>query len=236
MRRALLLPLLLCAGCAVHVSGSDGAPGATASSGWVELFDGQSLDGWHGYNRADTPGGWSVEDGALHLTPGTDDGGDLMADGIYDDFELELEWKVAACGNGGVFYWAEESPEIQVPWQTGLEMQILDDACHSDAAYPSHRAGALYDLYVPTAEAARPAGEWNRARIVARSGRIEHWLNGQQIVEADPGSDDWDARVAVSKFRDGASFPAYGTRRQGAIGLQDHGDAVWVRNVRVRSL
>ncbi len=235
MRRALLLTLL-CAGCGPsYMAGADGSSPA-ADAAWVSLFDGSSLDGWHGYNRDDPPAAWSVTDGALHLTPGTDDGGDLVTDGAYGDFELELEWRIAECGNSGIIYWTEETPAIDGAWRTGLEMQVLDDACHSDAAYPSHRAGALYDLYVPTAPAVRPAGEWNRVRIVARGGRIEHWLNGEQIVEATPGSPDWASRVAASKFRNGADFPAYGTRRRGVIALQDHGDAVWYRNVRIRSL
>lgn len=212
------------------------APASSSDGEWIDLFDGETLDGWHGYNRTDVPGGWSAEDGAIRFTPGSGDGGDLMADGTYDDFELELEWRVAECGNSGVFYWTEESPAFDVPWRTALEMQVLDDSCHPDAQYPSHTAGALYDLYVPTADVVRSAGEWNRTRIVARSGHIEHWLNGQRIVEAEPGSEDWDARVAASKFRDGSAFPAYGTRTSGAIGLQDHGDAVWYRNVRVRRL
>ena len=241
MARTLALPLvlgLLASGCGTGlVGGRDGADGASpAQDGWVSLFDGETLDGWRGYDGAPPPSSWSVEDGALAFTPGSGEGGDLLVDGTYGDFELELEWKVAACGNSGIFYWVEEASGIDGAWRTGLEMQVLDDACHPDAEFPSHRAGALYDLYVPTAEAVRPAGEWNRVRIVAREGHLEHWLNGEKIVEAEPGSEDWRARLAVSKFRDGAEFPAFGTRRRGAIGLQDHGDAVWYRNVRIRPL
>lgn len=203
----------------------------------MALFDGETLDGWHGYNRADTPAGWGVEDGAIHLTPGSGDGGDLIADGSYDDFELEMEWKVADCGNSGIFYRGEEDAALDNFYQTALELQVLDDACHPDAAYPSHRAGAIYDLYVPAdLEAVRPAGEWNRVRVVARGPHVEHWLNGVKLVEAEAGSAGWNARVAASKFRDGAAFPAYGTRLGGAIGVQDHGDAVWYRNVRIRPL
>lgn len=237
MARPVSLALLglLAAGCA-GAGGADG--GAPAQSDvWVDLFDGETLDGWHGYNRDDVPAAWSVEDGAIRFTPGTGDGGDLIADGTYDDFELELEWRVAECGNSGIFYRGEEDPALGNVYQTALEMQVLDDACHPDAAFPSHRAGALYDLYVPAdLEAVRPAGEWNRARVVADGPRIEHWLNGVKIVEAEVGSAEWDARVAASKFRDVDTFPAYGTRLGGVIGVQDHGDALWVRNVRVRPL
>ena len=208
---------------------------SASSSGWTVLFDGETLDGWHGYNREDVPTGWSVEDGTLHFTPGGDDG-DLITDASYEDFELEMDWKVAACGNSGIFYTVEERPELGSTWQTALEMQVLDNTCHSDARFPSHRAGALYDLYTPTEAVARPGGEWNRARIVFHEGRIEHWLNGQKIVEADMNAPDWTARIAASKFRNETDFPAYGTRRSGRIGVQDHGDPVWYRNIRIRRL
>ena len=231
---ALALFLAACSGGPAAVSEMD-TPGG-ADDGWVALFDGESTDGWHGYNRTDVPTAWTVEDGALHFDPDAGDGGDLMVDGTYDDFEFELEWRISECGNSGVFYRGDESPDLSAPWRTGLEMQILDDSCNPDGAYPSHRAGALYDLYVPTVAAARPAGEWNRVRIVADGPRIEHWLNGQQIVTAEQGGAEWDARVAASKFRNADAFPAYGTRMGGAVGIQDHGNELWVRNVRIRSL
>ena len=234
MSRALsaLAALVVLAGCG-------GASGASASGDaggeWVDLFDGTSLDGWHGYARTDVPASWSVENGVLTLTPGTDDGGDLVAPGTYDDFELEVEWQIAECGNSGLFYRGEESAAMAPIYRTALEMQLLDD-CHPDGQYPSHRNGGLYDLYTPTPGASRPGGEWNTSRVVADGARIEHWLNGERVVVAEQGTDAWDARVAVSKFRDPDSFPGYGTRRSGIVGLQDHGDRLQVRAVRVRSL
>ena len=228
---------LLASGCGSGLAEGGEAAAPASEAGWVALFDGETLDGWHGNNRDDVPAAWSVEDGALRFTPGTGDGGDLIADGTWDDFELELEWRVAECANSGVFYRGDEGPAYGNVYQTALEMQVLDDACHPDAAYPSHRAGALYDLYVPADfGAVRPAGEWNRARIVADGPRIEHWLNGVKIVEADAASADWAGRVAASKFRDAGTFPDYGARRGGVIGVQDHGDVVWYRNVRIRPL
>lgn len=222
------------AGCGGLAGGADGVP-AGASDGWVDLFDGATLDGWRGYGRADVPSAWRAEGGAIRLVPGTGDGGDLVAEGTWGDFELELDWRLAACGNSGVFYRGEERPGGPV-YQTAPEYQLLDDACHPDGVYPSHRAGAVYDLYVPTAAAARPAGEWNRTRIVARGAHVEHWLNGQKVAEAEMGSPDWDARVAASKFRNAGAFPGFGTYRSGVIALQDHGDELWVRAVRVRPL
>ena len=227
---ALALPLAAC-GASNRAAAPTPSGGA---DGWTALFDGTSLDGWHGYARADVPASWSVEDGVLTLTPGTDDGGDLVAPGTFGDFELAVEWQIAECGNSGLFYRGEESAALAPIYRTALEMQLLDN-CHPDGAYPSHRNGALYDLYTPTADAGRADG-WNTSRIVADGSRIEHWLNGQKIVEADQGSAGWDARLAVSKFRGDDDFPGYGTRRAGIVGLQDHGDALRVRSVRVRSL
>ena len=206
---------------------------APAADGWVSLFDGRTLAGWHGYNRpGSAPSGWRVEDGAIHFAPGGQ-GGDLATDASYGDFELELEWKVAPGGNSGVFYRGAEGAQYQSVYQTALEMQVLDDVAHSDARFPSHTAGGLYDLYTPRQTTVRPAGEWNAVRIVARGGHLEHWLNGVKIVEAEQGSPAWNARVAASKFR---SMAGFGTLRRGVIALQDHGDRVWYRNLRLRPL
>lgn len=234
-----LAALVFAAGCGGLVGGADGQDGRDgprAGSDWTDLFDGVSLDGWHGYARADAPAAWSVtDDGVLMFTPGSDDGGDLVAPGgPYGDFELEVVWKIQGCGNSGIFYRGEESADLAPIYRTALEMQVLDD-CHPDGRYPSHRNGALYDLYTPTADASRP-GDWNTSRVVADGDRIEHHLNGQQVVEAEQGSDEWAARLAVSKFRDDDAFPAYGSRMAGLVGLQDHGDTLWVRSVRIRPL
>lgn len=208
---------------------------AAADAEWVSLFDGASLAGWRAFGGGPAPSAWRAEDGALRFDPTGGERGDLIAEGVYGDFELELEYRISECGNSGVFYRAAEGDGLAFPWQTGPEYQVLDD-CHPDAQYPSHTAGSLYDLYVPTADAARPAGEWNAVRIVVRGDRVEHWLNGERVVEAEVGSADWDARQAASKFRDPASFPGFGTYAEGVVGLQDHGDDVWYRNLRLRPL
>lgn len=233
MLRAALASALLTAAAAC--SAPPAADGGRAGDGWTDLFDGETLAGWRGFNGAPAPTSWRVTDGALHFAP-TGTRGDLFAAGTYGDFELEAEWRVAPCGNSGIFYRTAEADGLDAPWRTALEYQVLDDACHPDGVYPSHRASALYDLYVPAVAAARPAGEWNRARIVVQDGRVEHWLNGERVVQAQIGSADWDARVAASKFRDAAAFPGFGTYAAGAVGLQDHGDEVWYRSVRVRPL
>lgn len=205
---------------------------------WTDLFDGASFEGWHGYATDTVSDRWSIEDGAMVLTPdGGDWDGDLVAPGgPYGDFELEVEWSIAACGNSGIFYRGEEDADLAPIWRTALEAQILDDSCHPDGKYPSHRVGGLYDLYVPEPGAERPAGAWNTTRIVADGARIEHYLNGRRVVQAEQGSRDWNARLAVSKFRNAETFPAYGTRRSGIVGIQDHGDTLRVRSVRIRPL
>ena len=241
MPRRLLLALVLCAGCTspAQMPMSDSPPRGAASRGasadWVDLFDGETLAGWHGIGQTAAPSAWRVTDGAIHLVPGDGDGGDLVADGTYGDFELELEWKVAPCGNSGVFYRGAEQ-EGQEIYASAPEYQVLDDACHPDARFPSHRAGSVYDLYTATPGAVRAGGEWNEARIVARGGHVEHWLNGIQAAAAEIGSADWQARLAASKFRDPADFPGFGSYAAGVIAVQDHGDEVWYRHVRIRPL
>ena len=233
MTRALLLLAVLIAGCTGVNSEAPRPLAAPDASDWTELFDGEGLDGWHGYAAAEPPSAWTVEGGVLTFTPGGG-GGDLIAPGTWGDFELEVEWRLAACGNSGVFYRGEESADLAPVWRTALEAQLLDDACHPDGVYPSHRAGALYDLYAPSP--VPPADGWRTLRVVADGDRVEHWLDGQRVVSAVQGSAEWDARLAVSKFRDGDAFPAYGTRRAGLVGLQDHGDTLRVRAVRIRPL
>ncbi len=226
----MLLTMATWLGCADATVPTTPAPVATPAGEWQVLFDGTSLAAWKGYGREDVPGGWRIENGLLHFAPGTE-GGDLVTRESYGSFELEMEWRIAPCGNSGIFYWGAEGGDGI--WQNAPEMQVLDDACHPDNRYPSHRAGSNYDLYMATPGVVRPGGEWNQVRIVARGPVVEHWLNGQKVVEYTHGSDDWKARRAVSKFR---SFPDYGAHTSGIVGLQDHGDPVWYRNIRIRRL
>jgi hypothetical protein len=241
-RRAPLLLLsgvLLAVGCAP--AGPSGATSDSTtvtmaenrSAGWETLFDGTGLGQWRGYRRPDVPGSWRIEEGTLAFNPGGDRAhrGDILTREQYGDFELELEWKISEGGNSGIIYRVtEDEPD---PWRTGPEMQVLDDARHPDGKIPSHRAGALYDLVVPPADAARAAGEWNQVRIVVRGNRIQQWLNGRQTADVEIGSEDWNRRMAQSKFRE---MPAFATRRAGHIALQDHDDPVWYRNIRIRRL
>ncbi|HRK79862.1 MAG TPA: DUF1080 domain-containing protein [Saprospiraceae bacterium] len=214
---------------------------AERKAGWKLLFDGQSLKGWRNYGKKTIGSSWKIDDGAIHLAAKKNpnggwqapDGGDIITDGEYENYELRLEWKIGACGNSGIIYNVEESDKYQYPWQTGPEMQVLDNACHPDSKIRTHRAGDLYDLIECKYETVKPAGEWNRVRLVVNKGKVQHWLNGRKVVETEMWTDEWRKMVAASKFKD---MPGFGTVRKGHLCLQDHGDPVWYRNVKIKEL
>ena len=149
----------------------------------------------------------------------------------FKDFDLRLEWKIEPGGNSGIIYRCSEDGGAM--WQTGPEMQVLDSARHGDDAQSKHTAGANYALHAPAMDVTRPAGSWNQARVIVRGNHVEHWLNGWKVVEYELGSDDWKERLAASKF---AKTPGWGTQPEGHIGLQDHGNRVWYRNLKIREL
>lgn len=195
---------------------------------WQPLFDGASTAGWHNVGTATLDPRWQVIDGALVLTaPG---GGDIVSDAQFGDFELELEWQLASGGNSGIFYRAADSDPV---WRRAAEYQLLDDAAAEDRFVASHRAGAVYDLVAPEGTVLRPAGDYNRARIVACGPRVEHWLNDVRAAAYTVGDDDWRRRLAASKFAGQADFAA---APRGHIGLQDHGAVLRVRHARIRAL
>lgn len=205
---------------------------AERQAGWRLLFDGRTTAGWRGYGRPDMPPGWAVEDGALTRVGR---GGDIVTDQAYADFELQVDWLVEPGGNSGIFYRGVEHPDpTRNPlFRSAPEMQVLDDERHADGQSPLTSAGALYGLYAAPRGAVRPAGQWNHARILVRGNRVEHWLNGIRVVTCELGSSDWNERVRQSKFN---AWPEYGKARAGVIGLQDHGDRVAFRNLKIRVL
>jgi hypothetical protein len=229
--------LALLTACNAEAPQSQGTSQVTAGE-WIDLFNGENLDGWRSYGAGGTLNPqWIVEDGAivLNVDEDTDEttGGDLITVEQYENFELELEWKISAGGNSGIFFGVREIPDLDVAYDTGIEMQVLDDDRHVDGRTPETSAGACYALYPPTGKVLRPVGEYNRVRLVVNGGHVEHWLNGRKIVEYVIGSDDWNERIAASKFADWKHFARY---RKGYIGLQDHTDRVWFRNIRLREL
>lgn len=199
------------------------------AEGWELLFDGEDASPWwRSFGSDEFPDGWAAMDGTLARVGA---GGDIVTRETFADFELALEWRVEEGGNSGVMYRGDESEDFL--YMTGPEMQILDDAGHIDGEAPLTSAGSVYGLYPAPRGVVHPAGEWNSSRVVAQGDHVEHWLNGERIIEYEQGSDDWNERVANSKFADWSGF---GTVHDGYIGLQDHGDPVYFRNIKIRRL
>ena len=218
----------------MHASTRPEGSGAAPSATWITLFDGKDLSRFRGFRKDTIPPAWVVKDGCLvHLKSAGDHtaAGDLITRDQYGNFELELEWKVTPGGNSGIFYHAAE--DTNNIWENAPEMQILDDSTHNDGKDRLTSAGADYALYPAPVGAVKPVGQWNQVRIVADKGHIQYFLNGVKMCDFQRGSDDWKGRVARSKF---SKMPRYATNARGHIGLQDHGDEVWFRNIRVRSL
>lgn len=201
---------------------------AEKAEGWKLLFDGTSLAGWKGYKTTTAPAGWTVAGGVLTRSG---PGGDLMTVEQYGDFEMRFEWKVPQNGNSGIIYRIAETE--QYPWQTGPEYQVLHNQGHADGKNPITSAGSNYAVNPPVKDVTKPVGEWNEGRLLVRGNHVEHWLNGVKVVEYEIGSADWEARVKASKF---AKVANYGRMKRGYIALQDHGDAVSYRNLKIRPL
>ena len=198
---------------------------AERAAGWRLLFDGKTTAGWRGFKMDSLPSGWQVVNGALTRVAAA---GDIVTREQFRDFELSLEWNVAPGGNSGIFYRASEDGDA-IYW-TAPEMQVLDDARHADGKSRLTAAGSAFGLYPAPAGAVKPAGEWNQVRLLVNGHHVEHWLNGVKVVEYELLSPDWEARVKASKF---APHPHYGRNAKGYIGLQDHGDRVAYRTIKI---
>ena len=194
--------------------------------GFKLLFDGKTLDGWRGWKKDKPTDAWKVVDGVLTLTG---KGGDILTVEQFENFELKIDWRVAPKGNSGIMYRVVETEGA--PYMTGPEYQVLDDAGHGDGKNGKTSAGSLYAVYEPSKKVARPAGEWNSTRIVVNGKKVEHWLNGEKVVDAEIGSDDWNQRVAGSKWKNAKK---YAQEPKGHIDLQDHGDKVEYKNIKIR--
>lgn len=219
-----LIPVLAACGPQKATGGAAGS-----GDGWVVLFDGKDAGKeLRGFKRADLPADWKVEDGALVLRG---KGGDIVTKGEYQDFEFTVDWKVAPGGNSGIMWHVSE--DFNYPWETGPEMQVLDDALHADGKSRLTSAGACYALYPAPAGAVKPAGEWNTAYIKVVGPKVVYRLNGVTTAEFDMSSKEWKDRIAGSKF---ASMKDFATKSTGHIALQDHGDVVMYRNMKVRPL
>jgi hypothetical protein len=217
---------------------------STEAEVWTFLFDGSSTQGWRNYNKTTFPEqGWSIVDGALYCQgsgkgEAGGGGGDIIYDKKFSNFHLKLEWKISEGGNSGVFYLGQESPEFETIWRTAPEMQVLDNEKHPDAQAGkdgNRQAGSLYDLIPAVPQNAKPVGEWNTAEIKVFKGSVWHIQNGVTVLEYHLWTPEWNALVEASKFP--ALNPNWANvATEGYIGLQDHGDDVWYRNIQIREL
>ncbi|MFZ9402785.1 MAG: 3-keto-disaccharide hydrolase [Sediminibacterium sp.] len=209
---------------------------------WVSLFDGKTTSGWHTYGKDAVGEAWKVIDGTLMLDPTNKQGwqikggGDIVSNESYGDFHLQLEWKISQKGNSGIIFFVQDEPKkYNYIWYTGPEMQVLDNDGHADGKIIKHRAGNLYDLVAGVEGAVKPVGEWNLVDIINEKGTLTLKLNGVTTVTTTLGDDAWKNLIKNSKFSKGES-PDFGKVFTGHIGLQDHGDQVWYRNIRIQRL
>jgi hypothetical protein len=239
-RAAIISQLAFVAAGCTSVGNSVPAASSTASgatpltaeqraAGWRSLFDGTSTSAWRGYKAQSLPAGWTIVDGILTKTGSAND---IITKDQFGNFELALDWKIAPGGNAGVFYRGTEEYD-HIYW-SAPEYQLLDDARHPDGQSRLTSAGADYALYPSPAGVVKPAGEWNSTLIVVNRNHVQHWMNGQKLLEYDLASPDWEAKVKASKF---VAYPHYGRAASGYIGLQgDHDGTLWLRNIRIREI
>lgn len=239
LQTLVIVAALAITGCKTDGMQSSSAPDNTltkkeAKAGWVLLFDGKTTDQWRGYRKETFPEAWQIENGTIALVG--KGGGDIVTKSQYENFELTLDWKISEGGNSGLFFHVAEGPKLQYTWLTGPEVQIIDDEKHPDAKQGKNnnrQAGTNYDLMPLATPAVKPVGEFNTMKLLVNKGHVEHWLNGKKVVEYQLWSPEWEAMVKGSKF---ASMKDYGRMKTGYIALQDHGDKVWFKNIKIRPL
>jgi len=227
----LCVPYAVCLLAGGVIAAAQSTPNAISAKertdGWRLLFDGKTTAGWRGFRQQTMPGGWQAVDDALTRTG---QAGDIVTVDEFGDFELTLEWNLSPNGNSGIHYRVTEDDEVM--WHLAPEYQIIDNA-YKDGLKPGQYTAANYDLHPPSRDVTKPIGSWNQTRLLVRGAHVEHWLNGVKVVEYELWSPDWEQRVRASKFKD---YPGYGRARRGRIGLQDHGDRVAYRNIRIREI
>ena len=212
---------------------------ASMSKGWKTLFDGKSKKGWHIYGNEGDGTAWQVQDGALTLIPSTEKtsalrpGGDITTDAVYTNYHFMIDWKISEGGNSGIIFGVQEEAKYPQSYFTGLEMQVLDNDKHSDGQIIKHRAGDLYDLVSCKRETVKPVREWNHAEIIIKDDALTLILNGETVVTTTRWNDEWNKMLAGSKF---AKMPGFGSFKSGRISLQDHGNQVWYKNIKIKEL
>jgi hypothetical protein len=207
MKQYLAVSILSIFSIAAFAQKANSLTAQEKKEGWKLLFDGKTTTGWRNFNSDKINPGWKVADGSLYLDTTKVNGkgsccGDIVTVDEYENYELSIDWKIQACGNSGIIFNVQEGSKYTASYQTGPEMQVLDNACHPDAKIIKHRAGDLYDLISCSTETVKPAGEWNQAKLIANKGHYTFWLNGVKTVEFDMGTPQWNEMVAGSKFKD----------------------------------
>ncbi len=206
------------------------------NNGWVLLFDGKTTNGWHTYNKNLVSKNWKVVDGALVMDPqaGNDATGDIVTNNEYENYEFLTDWRISEAGNSGIIFNVKEDPKFRNTYNTGAEMQVLDNVKAEDNKKENHLAGLLYDMSGTAAlSKPKPAGEWNQARIIQNNGHLTFYFNGIKTVDLQEGSEEWKNMIANSKFKTWSDFM---TSPRGKIAFQDHGHEVAFRNVKIRKL
>ena len=204
---------------------------------WVMLFDGSSFDNWRGYGSESMHPEWTIEGDAMVFTPGEEGGKNIITKGTYTNFMLSLEWKISENGNSGIFWGVHEDAKFSEAYQTGPEIQVLDNNGHPDAkvANGTHTAGSLYDMIACPTDIVKPAGEWNWCVIEINHetnlGKVR--MNGKEVMSFPVHGEEWDKMVENSKFK---GWEGFGKYRTGHIGLQDHSDKVWYKNIKIKEL
>jgi hypothetical protein len=203
---------------------------------WISLFDGSTLKGWHAFNKQGPIKNWIIEDGAMVCLGAVkgDTGGDIVTDSAYDNFELVWDWKISKGGNSGLMYHVVESPKYKAPYETGPEYQLIDDEGYPGKLEDWQKTGADYAMNLANdKKKMKPVGEWNNSKIIFNNGHVEHWLNGEKIVEFEAWTDKWKKEKEEGKWK---TFPDYGMARKGLIALQDHGNKAYFKNIKIRKL
>lgn len=206
---------------------------AEKAAGWELLFDGKSMDQWRVYKK-EAVQGWAVEAGemiALGEEGQEGHGNDIISKEQFENFELALEWKISKGGNSGIFFNVVEEGGFNSVYETGPEYQLIDDVGFPAKLQDWQASGANYAMHPPAKAASKPQGEYNQSRIVVLNGHVEHWLNGEKVVEYNLWTPEWDSLVRTGKWKE---FSGYGQARKGHIALQDHGNKIWFRNIKVK--
>lgn len=236
----LLLPALLILACSGQKKTNEEDNTQTPESEWVSLFDGKSFDGWKAYGNDTIPDSWSIVDGAFACNAGLGEENNgfkstsLMTTTSYGNFEFELEYKIAKGGNSGIFYHVVEKPEYGYDFVTGPEYQVLDDEFSRSESEAYKMVASNYAMHAPAeTKKPNPFMQWNKVKIVYNDGHVEHWFNGEKVLEFEEGSEAWLAKKAEGKWANSETYAAF---KNGAFSLQDHGDEVYYRNIRVKEL